>query len=276
MGRIRLTQVFPFLLPLRKRQRKFCFYLKMRLDRNRYAHTIQTECLPYTVFSAQSALINPDSGFDLQYQYNKVFNLKLASQPMDHLVIQPGETFSFWQLVRHADRQTPYKEGLVLSDGKIQPIQGGGLCQLSNTLFWLFLHSPLTVIERHGHAIEAFPTPNQGDIPPGVDATVSEGWLDLKVRNQTDLPFQLIFSFDEETMSIHLLTTQQLALCYHIEGRHLHYTRKKNHIYEQIDIYRQILDRVSRQPLADTLLYHNRCEIQYALPAGTPIEEEIA
>ena len=80
MGRIRLTQVFPFLLPLRKRQRKFCFYLKMRLDRNRYAHTIQTECLPYTVFSAQSALINPDSGFDLQYQYNKVFNLKL-SQP---------------------------------------------------------------------------------------------------------------------------------------------------------------------------------------------------
>ena len=276
MGRIRLTQIFPFLLPLRKRQRKFCFYLKMRLDRNHYARTIQAERFPYPVFSAQSTLINPDSGFDLQYQYNKVFNLQLASKPMDHLVIEPGETFSFWQLVRDADRQTPYKEGLVLSDGKIQAIAGGGLCQLSNTLFWLFLHSPLTITERHGHAIEAFPTPNQGDIPPGVDATVSEGWLDLKVLNQTDLPFQITFSFDQTAMAIHLWTTQPLALSYRIKGRHLRYTRRKGHVYEQIDIYRQVLDRVTRQPLADTFLYHNRCEIQYALPDGTPIEEDVA
>ncbi|HGC6131589.1 TPA: hypothetical protein ACIZFH_003299, partial [Enterococcus faecium] len=63
MDRKRLTQRFPFLLPMRRAQRKMCFYAGMRFDGCRYAQTI-------------------------------------------------GETFSFWWLVRHADKDTPYKDGL--------------------------------------------------------------------------------------------------------------------------------------------------------------------
>ena len=66
-----LTKKFPFLLPIRKWQRKLFFYIGMWLDRRRYARTLQSERLPYTVFSASNALYNPHTGFDMVYQENK-------------------------------------------------------------------------------------------------------------------------------------------------------------------------------------------------------------
>lgn len=82
-------------------------------------------------------------------------------------MIAPGETFSFWLAVRYADRHTPYKEGLAMVNGELVPQKGGGLCQLSNLLFWLFLNSPLTLVERHGHAVKDFPEPPSDAAPPG-------------------------------------------------------------------------------------------------------------
>ncbi len=77
--------------------------------------------------------------------------------------------------------------------------KGGGLCQMSNLLFWVFLHSPMTIVERHTHDIKDFPTARDGE-PEGVDATVSEGWRDLKVKNDTDKTFQIGIVFDAENI----------------------------------------------------------------------------
>ena len=78
MSRKRLTQVFPFLLPLRKWQRKKLFYLKMQLDGRRYAKKKSDQLLPNVVFETSSLMLNENSGFDMKYQINKVHNLKLA------------------------------------------------------------------------------------------------------------------------------------------------------------------------------------------------------
>lgn len=59
-------------------------------------------------------------------------------------------------------------------DGKTLASYGGGLCMLSDMLFWMFLHTPLTIVERHGHAVCSFPTTTE-ELPKGTDATVSEG-----------------------------------------------------------------------------------------------------
>lgn len=80
MARKRLTQLFPFLLPLRQWQRKKCCYLKMRLDKNHYADTISDELLPNKIFETSALMVNQSSGYDIQYQYNKVHNLKLAGK----------------------------------------------------------------------------------------------------------------------------------------------------------------------------------------------------
>ena len=97
MARKRLTQIFPFLIPIRQKQRTFCFYLTMKMDRHTYAHSRSERPLPYVLHHAQFPLINYESGYDLVYQQNKVHNLKLVAQTMDGLLIRPGETFSFWQ-----------------------------------------------------------------------------------------------------------------------------------------------------------------------------------
>ena len=157
MARKRLTERFPFLLPLRRWQRKRCFYLKMYFDGCRYAAVRTKTPLEYTLFRANVAMRNERSGFPMEYQQNKVHNLRLAAEAMNGVVLHPSETFSFWRLARRADRHTPYKDGLVLVNGSVRPAYGGGLCMLSDLLYWCFLHTPLTVTERHGHAVEQPP-----------------------------------------------------------------------------------------------------------------------
>ena len=174
MARKRLTERFPFLLPLRRWQRKRCFYLKMYFDGCRYAAVRTKTPLEYTLFRANVAMRNERSGFPMEYQQNKVHNLRLAAEAMNGVVLHPSEMFSFWRLARRADRHTPYKDGLVLVNGSVRPAYGGGLCMLSDLLYWCFLHTPLTVTERHGHAVEQFPAAEAERFPRGADATVSE------------------------------------------------------------------------------------------------------
>ena len=71
MKRKRLTQVFPFLLPIRKWQRKKLFYLEMLIDGNKYAKNKSEALLPNTVFETSSLMLNENSGFDMKYQINK-------------------------------------------------------------------------------------------------------------------------------------------------------------------------------------------------------------
>ena len=215
----KLKTWFPFLSSLRRFLQVKWFYLRMRLDGNRYARQT-AEPLPAEVFTAGTLLLNENSGHDMIYQRNKVDNLKLAAATVDGIVIRPGEVFSFWQLVRHADDKEPYKEGLCLVNGEIVPVEGGGLCQLSNLLFWLFLHTPLTILERHAHAVESFPLP-PSDIPDGTDATVNEGWLDLKVRNDTPATYQIVLWFDDDNLNGAVRADREEAVRYEIVGRDL-------------------------------------------------------
>ena len=270
-----ITQKFPFLLPLRIAQRKVFFYAGMRLDRHAYAKTIQSEWLPYSLFSADSGLYNVNTGFDMIYQENKVFNLKLAAKTLNGLLIKPGETFSFWQAARGADKHTPYKDGLVVKNGNLCVASGGGLCQMSNLLFWLFLHSPLSIVERHAHRKKAFPTV-QGTAPEGVDATVGEGWLDLKVKNETDRVFQIGISFCDAAITGSLFTDKPFPLMYEITGDGLSYFRNKGTVYQKISIYRREVDIDTREILSEKLLYTNLCAIGYPLPGNIPVIEERA
>ena len=207
MARKRLTQVFPFLLPLRVWQKKSSFYFSMWFDGRRYSRVVESGKYPFCIFDMRAALINPATGFDMIYQENKVHNLKLAAGTLNGLLIKPGETFSFWQRVRHAAKTVPYRDGLILADGKLTTAPGGGLCQMSNMLYWCFLNSPLAITERHPHSVKPFPTPG---MPEGADATVYEGWRDLKAKNNTDMILQIGISFDAESILVGLYAKERL------------------------------------------------------------------
>jgi vancomycin resistance protein VanW len=245
----------------------------MRFDGNTYAKTIRDERLPYMLFTTDSKLINPDTGFDLIYQENKVFNLKLAAKKLNGLLISPGETFSLWQAMRHADRNTPYKDGLVVINGELCTAKGGGLCQMSNLLLWVLVHSPLTIVERHAHGSREFPVP-QGAVPEGVDATISEGWLDLKFKNETDMVFQIGIAFNEEYIIGSLFADKPLPFTYEIVGKDLSYFRKNGAVHQKTSIYRREIDNETKQVLSENLLYKNLCEIGYQLSGDVLIIEE--
>lgn len=202
MARLLVTQVFPFLLPLRQKQKKSMFYRKMMNDENVYS-TKKESPFEYVVYETKSLLINENSGQDIKYQYNKVHNLKLATATMNGLVIDPGEAFSFWWLVKDAQKDEPFKPGLNLIRGKLSEVEGGGLCQLSVVLYELFLHSMLTTIERTGH--DSLSIYNATTKTHAMDATINEGWLDLKMKNNTEHRYQLVFEFDEEYMYAKIL-----------------------------------------------------------------------
>lgn len=274
--RKRLTERFPFLIPLRRWQRKKLFYRRMERDGTRYASVLAAEELPRETFRSDCPMVNGDTGFPILYQQNKVFNLKLAARCLDGLLIRPGETFSFWRCVRYADRDTPYKYGLAEINGKLTAQYGGGLCMLSNLLFWLFVNSPLDIVERWGHDVKDFPEP-ASDAPQGVDATVAEGWQDLKVRNGTDTVYQLRIGFDERRVTGRLLADRDTGLRYAAVNRALRYVRRADGtVWETVEVVRRTLTEDTGQCVGQVRLYTNRCRIAYPLPAGTEIEEERA
>lgn len=264
MKRKRITQRFPWLLPIRKKQRLFCFYIKMALDRRRYASVIREEPLTHLLFTDASPLYNRETGFDMIYQENKVFNLKLAAGVLNNLVIRPHETFSFWRLVRHADRDTPFRDGLTVTDGELTTSPGGGLCQMSNLLFWIFLHTPLEIVERHGHVVKHFPDPD-GGLPAGVDAAVSEGWLDLKVRNDTEFTFQIRIDFTEDNVIGSILTDADTGKRYEIINGERSLENRDNGIFERVPVIQRVLSGSTGECLSSKRLYTNCCEIGYQL-----------
>ena len=268
--RKRLTERFPFLLPLRQWQRKRCFYLHMRLDGRRYASDTEAAPLGEEIFRSACPMYNEKTGFPMEYQQNKVFNLRLAARKLDGLLIRPGQTFSFWHCVKNADRETPYRDALSFANGRLQPAYGGGLCQLSNLLCWLLLHTPLVLTERHGHSVKDFPEP-ESDAPMGVDAAVAEGWLDLKASNPTEKTFQLCIGFTEREIVGSVRALPADGERYEVHNRGLCYYRRDGQVFERTDVVRQTFSGGVLQK--QELLYRSSCRIAYRLPEGTIITE---
>ena len=113
-----------------------------------FARTLKSDKLPYEVFTHQTLLRRPLKDVDGWMQENKITNLKIALKKLNGLVLEPSQTFSYWLQIGRPTRAKGYKEGMVLHNGTVTAGIGGGLCQLSNLMYWMTLHTPLTVLER--------------------------------------------------------------------------------------------------------------------------------
>jgi len=134
---------------------------------------------------------------------------------VDGVVIAPGEVFSYWRLIGNPTRRKGYQPGMVLHTGGFRPGVGGGLCQLSNLIFWMTAHTPLTVIERHRHGYDVFPDANRTQ-PFGSGATCSYNYLDLCIRNDTPYIFCLSVSLTETHLQGRWLCDQPLPYTYEL------------------------------------------------------------
>ncbi len=149
-----------------------------------------THILPVVLYHHQTPLIRNLPKVDLWLQKNKIINLQIGVQALNNLIVYPGEVFSFWLQLGKPSKRKGYVEGFVLNSGRVEAGIGGGLCQLSNLIYWMTLHTPLTIIERWRHSYDVFPDSNR-NIPFGSGATCSYPSLDLQIKNNTEQPVQL-------------------------------------------------------------------------------------
>lgn len=116
---------------------------------------------------------------------NRTNNLRLACKALDGLVLNPGQTFSFNNAVGERTAAKGYKPAPAYVGNELVDSVGGGVCQISSTLYYCTLLSDLEIVARSNHG---FPV---SYIDMGMDATVSWGGPDFKFRNNTNYPIKI-------------------------------------------------------------------------------------
>ena len=107
-------------------------------------------------------------------------NIKLAAESLDGKIIMPGQTFSFNDTTGKRSEDKGYRPAGAYVEGKLVEEPGGGVCQVSSTLYNAVIFSGLNTTERHAHSFEP------SYVTPGEDATVSYGGPDMKFVNTSD------------------------------------------------------------------------------------------
>ncbi len=113
----------------------------------------------------------------------RVHNIRLGSERLNGVLIAPGETFSMHKAIGDVEATTGFREAYIIINGRTQIGVGGGICQVSTTLFRAILNAGLPVVERHPHAYRV--GYYELDSPPGIDASVYFPTSDLKFKNDT-------------------------------------------------------------------------------------------
>lgn len=131
----------------------------------------------------------------------RIHNVLLAASKFNGVLIPKGETFSFDNTIGDISAQTGYQPAYIIKDGKTVLGDGGGVCQVSTTLFRAALAAGLPIVEQHPHAYRV--SYYENDSKPGLDATVFAPYVDLKIKNDTDAAILIQTSADEDNMLLY-------------------------------------------------------------------------
>ena len=231
----------------------------------------QATPLPCLVKGHTSLLLRRLSGVDMELQRGKIQNLRLAIAKLNGILIEPGETFSFWKLVGYPSAKQGYTQGLTISGIRFEAGLGGGLCQLANMAHWLVLNSPLTVTELHHHSDALFPD-DRRTVPFGTGTSVFYKNVDYQFKNTTDQPVQLLFWLTETDLCGELRTMTPFPYRYRIIEEDSHYRREPDGWYRVSRVYRRVIDRASGKEVAKELVLDNHSRVMYD-PALIPPDQ---
>lgn len=218
--------------------------------------------LPYLCMKHDSLLLKQLKDVDMYIQYNKIENLKIAIQLLDGIIIRPGETFSYWKLLGKPTKRKGYKKGMVLFCGKFQEKTGGGLCQLSNLIYWMALHTDLTITERYRHSYDVFPDSNRTQ-PFGSGATCVYNYRDLMLTNETGKVYQLKLWLSKTHLCGAILCNTNPTETYMVYEKEHYFKRELFGKYSRNNvIYRKLYD-LNGTLLGDEYVTENHALMMY-------------
>lgn len=137
---------------------------------------------------------------------NRAANIRLSARRISGCILYPGQVFSFNQVVGPRDLEHGFKEALEIVDGEFVPGVGGGVCQVSSTLYNAVLLANLPVIERTNHSKPL------GYVGLGRDATVVYGTLDFKFANDSDTPLVILAETVQNKLTVGIVGREPLGV----------------------------------------------------------------
>lgn len=137
----------------------------------------------------QATLFRDQLAYCETYQYsgyNRATNLQLACKAINGYILKPGDTFSYNRVLGERTEAKGYLGAGAYESGMSVTSIGGGICQVSSSLYYCTLLADLEVVERTCHQFAS------AYVPLGMDATVSWGSLDYKFKNNTNYPIKIL------------------------------------------------------------------------------------
>ena len=126
---------------------------------------------------------------------NRVTNLEIAANRCNNTVLYPGDEFSYNKALGHRTTANGYKMGNSFAGGKVVQTIGGGICQVSSTLYNAVLRAGLTITDRTAHGMYV------QYVPQSTDATVVDNAIDFKFRNDRKYPVKIVTTCENGVMT---------------------------------------------------------------------------
>ncbi len=149
------------------------------------------------------------STFSSRYSESNVSrstNVKLATERINGTQLMPGEVFSYDKTIGSRTTENGFKMAGVYINNKQELGIGGGICQVSSTLYAATLYANFEIIERVSHSLPV------SYMPDGMDATISEGYIDFRFKNSSEYPVKIVATAVNGTMKVSILGVKEDGL----------------------------------------------------------------
>lgn len=158
-------------------------------------------------------------------------NIKIAAGVINSTVLMPEEDFSFNDSTGPRNAGAGYKEASVIVDGEFTTGIGGGVCQVSTTLYQMALKSDMEIISRQNHGLPV------SYVPMGQDATVAYGYIDFKFKNNKEYPVYIEGLVEGSTLYMRLYGKKTNNIYINLESRILEVIEPKMQIRKDGNMY---------------------------------------
>jgi vancomycin resistance protein YoaR len=142
----------------------------------------------------------------------RLHNIRSTAASIHDVLLQPDEVFDYATYIAQTEAKFGFQEAPVIVNGKLVPGIGGGICQVSTTLYNAVLRAGLNIVERRNHSLPV------SYVPLGQDASFSSGHINFKFRNNTEKHLLIRTSMDDRQLTVKLFGNIPAELTYSIES----------------------------------------------------------
>ncbi len=143
----------------------------------------------------------------------RIYNIQSTAKTVHDMMLKPGEIFDYSRVIEQTEQKFGFKEAPVIMNGKLVPGIGGGICQVSTTLYNAVLRTGLDIVERRNHSLPV------SYVPLGQDATFADGYINFKFRNNTGGHLLIRTSVSGNRLTVKLFGDTPENMTYDIESR---------------------------------------------------------